>query len=172
LRWYFVLRTERLPRQARDQHRVNSHTGCVFLQGVKRKYIRAYQFAYSRIDEVEGDPTSHTARGVIASNLRGEVPENVVVTAHALHARTQPAGWPAGWRELAPPCSAFSPACYTAAVLSSRVLTFLCPMLCLCVRVRACSWGVSMWLCLRITRLWYTTRTTEQAVCDGHSDGG
>ena len=26
-----------------------------------------------------------------------------------------------------------------------------------------------MWLCLRITRLWYTTRTTEQAVCDGHS---
>ena len=79
MRWYFVLRTERLPRQARDQHRINSQTGCVFLQGVKRKYIRAYQFAYSRIDEVEGDPTSHTARGVIASNLRGEVPERAVV---------------------------------------------------------------------------------------------
>ena len=94
MRWYFVLRTERLPRQARDQHRVNSHTGCVFLQGVKRKYIRAYQFAYSRIDEVEGDPTSHTARGVIASNLRGEVPENVVVTAHACtHATGRLAGW-------------------------------------------------------------------------------
>ena len=67
------------------------------MQGVKRKYIRAYQFAYSRIDEVEGDPTSHTARGVIASNLRGEVPENVVVTAHArTHARNRPAGRLAG----------------------------------------------------------------------------
>ena len=41
--------------------------------GQKRAYIRAYQFAYSRIDAVEGDPSSHTAKGVIASNLRGEV---------------------------------------------------------------------------------------------------
>ena len=47
--------------------------------GVKRKYIRAYQFGYSRIDEAEGDPTSHTSRGIIATNLRGEVPENLVV---------------------------------------------------------------------------------------------
>lgn len=47
--------------------------------GVKRKYIRAYQFAYSRIDVADGDPNSHTSRGIIATNLRGEVPENLVV---------------------------------------------------------------------------------------------
>lgn len=47
--------------------------------GVKRKYIRAYQFAYSRIDEGDNDPNSHTSRGIVAMNMRGEVPENLVV---------------------------------------------------------------------------------------------
>ena len=34
--------------------------------GVKRKYIRAYQFAYSRIEEAPGDPGSHIAIGASA----------------------------------------------------------------------------------------------------------
>eukprot|EP01048_Picozoa_sp_COSAG05_P018354 COSAG05_NODE_2669_length_2780_cov_1.727815_3_plen_328_part_00 len=34
--------------------------------GVKRKYIRAYQFAYSRIEEAPGDPGSHLAIGASA----------------------------------------------------------------------------------------------------------
>jgi hypothetical protein len=42
--------------------------------GNKRKYIRAYQFGYSRITAVRGDPASHVAIGIIASDLRGEVP--------------------------------------------------------------------------------------------------
>jgi hypothetical protein len=41
------------------------------------RYIRAYQFAYSRITAVRGDPHSHVGIGIVAADLRGAVPYGI-----------------------------------------------------------------------------------------------
>ena len=62
--------------------------------GQKRTHIRAYQFAYSRIDSVDGDPNAHVARGVMASDMRGDLSPNFTFATHLpniLWQKTDPA---------------------------------------------------------------------------------
>jgi hypothetical protein len=54
--------------------------------GQKRSHIRAYQFAYSRIEDHPHDPHSHVARGIVASDLRGEIPTAAFNTLFAVGA--------------------------------------------------------------------------------------